>query len=125
MASYKEKLRERILQSAHEKGVCDERDIYFFASADRLPRGEYGICFVGLKESELFLCDTDMHSNLGETLYTIPLPKTEAFHVSRSLFGVTVRFSYLHTRYRLTNIAGLTKPMEQIILEEVNKEVIA
>lgn len=98
-----EKAVERMLGQAHERGLCDEREIVFFATASLLPRGEYGLVCLCLKENDLIVCGGDMSSRIGEILYRIPLSRTADLRFRRSLVGRRLCFSYEGEKYEFTN----------------------
>ena len=119
--SYKEKQRALLLEKTHEKELCDERNVAFCASASALPNGERGVCLLSLKGGELFISDIDLHSNIGRTLYTIPMVQTENFKIGWSFIGNTMRFDYRGDRYAFTNMVGV-KEMQAAIQSEATKK---
>lgn len=91
-----------------EAGVCDARGAAFAATAVTLPRGEYGMCMLGVNGSVLSIYDTDMTARVGELLYSIPLKAAEELKVSESRFAETVkgyslRFTYDGFTYTFKN----------------------
>ena len=118
---YKEKQRALLLERAHAKDLCDDRNVAFCASASALPNGEKGIALLSLKGGDLFISDIDMYSNIGETLYTVPMAQTENFKIGWSLIGNTMRFDYKGNRYAFTNMVGV-KEMQAVIQSETTKK---
>lgn len=105
--SYKENARAVLLKNTHARDLCDDREVVFCATAAALPNGESGIVLLSLKGHELFISDIDWQSNIGQTLYTVPLPDAEQFKISWALIGSKMRFSYRNARYAFTNLVGI------------------
>ncbi len=97
-------------QKMYNAGVCDERGAAFCATAVGLPEGEFGMVLLGVNGNELSVYDTDMKSNVGEHLYTIPLNEVTDLQITNGLLaeifkGYSFKFTYDHFEWKFKNCA--------------------
>ena len=66
--------REEICNTLIRLGRMDERKMYTYMNAKRLPGGGYGYCLASMTSDALYLTDLEgMSMELGKLLYAIPI----------------------------------------------------
>ena len=106
-------------QKMLDAGVCDARGADFCATAVRLPDGQFGMVLMGVVGNELSIYDTDMKSNVGEHLYTIPLKKATDLQITNGLLaevfkGYSFKFNYDGFEWKFKNCAQHKEQLEII-----------
>ncbi len=79
--------KEAFAKKMMDAGVCDERGAAFCATAVKLPDGSFGMCLLGVVGNNLNIYDTDMKTNVGQKLYTIPLKDVTDLTVTNGFLG--------------------------------------
>lgn len=110
-------------QKMCDAGVCDVRGAAFCATAVALPDGQFGMVLMGVVGNDLGIYDTDMKSNVGEHLYTIPLKQVTDLQISNGLLaeifkGYSFKFTYDGFEWRFKNCSQQKEGLE-IIRREV------
>lgn len=77
-------------------GRMDERHMYTYTNAKRLPDGGYGYCLVSMTQDTLYITDVvGMSMELGELLYAIPISQMEnKKHTPRISLSPAFRFTW-------------------------------
>ena len=86
-------------QRMYEAGVCDERGAAFYATAVKLPDGQFGMVLLGVMGNQLFLYDADIGSRAGVYLYAIPLREVRELQIVDSMWAEICRgysFKFVH-----------------------------
>ena len=109
----------KFAQKMVDAGVCDERGAAFCATAVGLPDGQFGMVLMGVVGNDLSIYDTDMRSNVGERLYTIPLQKAENLQMAGSLLAeifkcYSFKFTYDGFEWKFKNCAQQKEPLAVI-----------
>ena len=117
MATYKERARAALLEKAHAKNLCDDRDIAFFATAKSMPNDSYGMTFLALNAQELIICDADMQGDIGEIRYRIQVNEVQGFLMKKGLFGLgaAMEFSHEGKKYSFTNISVPKETLDVLV----------
>ena len=119
--------KEKFALRMQEAGVCDQRGAAFCATAAGLPDGSFGLCLLGVNGNELSIYDTDMKSNVGEKLYTIPLHGVTNVQINVGFMaelmkGFSFRFVYNGFTYTFKNCAQNKMALNIIRQETGNGE---
>lgn len=70
--------REEICNTLIRLGRMDERKMYTYMNAKRLPGGDYGYCLASMTSDALYLTDLEgMSMELGKLLYAIPIAEMQ------------------------------------------------
>ena len=102
------------------EGYCDSRGAGFWATATKLPGGEYGIVLLCVNGNKLNLYDIDMKNNVGELLYAVDLTQITNLKIREGIFSQVLKFEYEGSEYSFTNFVGV-KPALKAIEEEANR----
>ena len=114
----------KFAQKMFDAGVCDARGAAFCATAVKLPDGAFGMVLMGVVGNELSLYDTDMKSNVGEHLYTIPLKEVTDLQITSGMLaeifkGYSFKFAYNGFEWKFKNCAQQKAQLE-VIRREAN-----
>ena len=102
------------------EGYCDDRGAVFYATATKLPNGEFGMVALCVKGNTLSVYDADM-KGLREKLYTVELKNIKNLKIRTGLLSQVLKFEYDGGLFSFTNFSGI-KPILKIIEEESNKQ---
>lgn len=70
--------KEEVCRTLMELGRMDERKMYAYMNAKRLPGGGYGYCLASMTADTLYLTDLEgMSMELGKLLYAIPIAEMQ------------------------------------------------
>ena len=84
-------------------GFADEHKNVVFASAKKLPNGEYGLCVLGINKRVLTVCGADFSQEIGRKLYEIRLDQITDLKSSAFVFNRYLQFQYQGATYRFAD----------------------
>ena len=107
-------------QKLLENGYCDSRGAGFCATVVRLPRGEYGLVSLCVKDHFLHIYKVDRKNNLGKQLYSIDLKKIENLRIRMNWsFSQVLKFDYEGALYAFTDFSD-AEAVLQIMEQDAN-----
>lgn len=98
--------------------LMDDRHIAVCANAKKLPNGEFGLCYLLLKDDFINIYDTDMKGNLFDLLYSINLKEISNFKSSSFIFNPYLKFEYENFTYKFADFGNA-----KLFLSELNKSL--
>ena len=98
--------------------LMDERQMAVCANAKKLPNGEFGLCYLFLKDKYLNVYDTDMKGNIFDQLYTIDLNNISELKFSSFIFNTYLKFNFNGFVYKFVDFANA-----KAFLTELNKSI--
>ncbi|MBE6798845.1 MAG: hypothetical protein E7525_03600 [Ruminococcaceae bacterium] len=102
-------------------GHCDKRGAAFCATANKLPRGEYGMVALCIKDNMLNLYDVDIRRNIGTLLYQIKLSDVKRLKAHRFFLCRSLWFVYQGYEYSFNHLIAARRSLK-VIQEEYNKQ---
>ncbi len=86
--------KEEVCRTLIELGRMDERKMYTYMNAKRLPGDGYGYCLASMTEDMLYLTDLEgMSMKMGKLLYAIPIAEMQQMkHTPRISLAPGFRF---------------------------------
>lgn len=100
------------------KELMDNRQLAVCANAKKLPNGEFGLCYLLLKDNFINVYDTDMKGNLFELLYSINLKQVSNLKSSSFIFNPYLKFDYENFTYKFVDFGNA-----KMFLSELNKSM--
>ena len=104
--STKEKM-DVIKSSLYSQGAIDERKLFGFAMAKKLPSGGYGLVAIGIKGDKFIIFDAKPSSAGGEVtdvLFEIPMNEIEDFKTGKTYLIIDyMSFNWNGGEFRLEN----------------------
>ena len=91
------------------QGLIDQRKLFSFVTAKKLPSGGWGFCAMGINGDKLVIFDADIQGLDGvvkDMLYEIPLDEVENFKGFKLWNFITVKFTWQGGRFSFTNLAS-------------------
>ena len=95
-----------LYEKLFNEGRIDERRIFTFVTAKRLPGGGYGMVGLGFNKDKLVVIDVTSVKlssiELGETLYEIPINEIEDMKGSYFVFYPYLKFNWQGGKFYFT-----------------------
>lgn len=100
------------------KELMDDRQLAVCANAKKLPSGDFGLCYLFLKDNLLNVYDTDMKGNIFELMYSINLKEISDVKSSYFIFNPYLKFNYEKFTFKFADFGNAKK-----FLSELNKSL--
>lgn len=100
--------KEALIAELTAAGRLDDRKLYVFNNAKALPGGGFGLCIVSVAGNTLYISDTDLASNVGDLIATVPISEMSGLKASTFPFNPYVKFSWNGCAVHL---GGVTKDL--------------
>ncbi len=98
--------------------LMDNRQIAVCANAKNLPNGEFGLCYLLLKDDYMNIYDTDMKGTLFDLLYSINLKQISNLKSSSFIFNPYLKFDYENFTYKFVDFGNA-----KMFLSELSKSL--